>query len=366
MIATQQSSVPLALGVAGRSDPVTMARRVGAGDGDCPPRRSPAGALLAPGLAIAALVTVNAVGFGRISLSPFGNVFVLARVIYDGPGMMVLRRDCPERGWRLCPWLDRFPATADGFLWDKSSPIMLAGGHKAISGEADAIIRAAMSAEPGRLFAATWDNTIEQLTRFDSGDGLEDWNGPARFMDRPRTFRRAERDAFHAARQQLGTLEVPPPLAVAHRARRAGGDRRRVGSAADRLAPAPRRGLVPGDLTAGVADQRRDYRRPLRPVRPLSEPDRLASRVHRITQRGGPVAAGASGASRAMMNAGRFLVGVGGDGIGAVLGRRRVHRRSVDRPVGTGDRCHRRRRSRVAVGHRQRFVRGRHRATRHH
>jgi len=37
----------------------------------------------------------NAVGFGRLSISPYGNVFLLARVIYDGPGMTVLRRDCP-------------------------------------------------------------------------------------------------------------------------------------------------------------------------------------------------------------------------------------------------------------------------------
>src|SRR6185312_1703219 len=108
---------------------------------------------LAPGLAIAALILVNTAGFGRMSLSPYGNVFVLARVIYDGPGMTVLRRDCPRRGWRLCPYLDRFPATENAFLWDKASPIMLAGGHKAISGEADAIIRDAISAEPGRLLA---------------------------------------------------------------------------------------------------------------------------------------------------------------------------------------------------------------------
>ncbi len=209
MIATQQSSVPLALALliviiplrwlAGRAR-VRLARF----------------ALLAPALAIAALVLVNTVGFGRISLSPYGNVFVLARVIYDGPGMTVLRRDCPDRGWRLCPYLDRFPPMADDFLWGESSPVMLAGGHKAVSADADAIIRAAIGAEPGRLIAATWNNTIEQLTRFDSGDGLESWNGPAgAWIDKD--FPTRERAAFHAARQQLGTLEVPPPLALVHR-----------------------------------------------------------------------------------------------------------------------------------------------------
>jgi heme A synthase len=93
---------------------------------------------------------------------------------------------------------------------------MLAGGHKAISGEADAIIRDAMNAEPGRLLAATWNNTLQQLIRFDSGDGLESWNGPAgSWIDKD--FPVHERDAFHAARQQLGTLAVSPLLVLAHR-----------------------------------------------------------------------------------------------------------------------------------------------------
>jgi hypothetical protein len=209
MIATQQSSVPLALALL----IVVIPLRWLASRSRVRPDLS---ALLAPALAIAALVTVNTAGFGRVSLSPYGNVFVLARIIYDGPGMTVLRRDCPDRGWRLCPYLDRFPLTADDFLWAASSPVMLAGGHKAISADADAIIRDAISTEPGRLIAATWNNTIEQLTRFDSGDGLESWNGPTgAWIDKD--FPVPERNEFHAARQQLGTLEVPPPLALVHR-----------------------------------------------------------------------------------------------------------------------------------------------------
>jgi drug/metabolite transporter superfamily protein YnfA len=217
MIATQQSSVPLAFGLLTVIIPLRwFCGQVHAG----PP--VPRGMfvtlapVLAPLLAVAALMAVNAAAFGRVSLSPYGNVFVMARVIYDGPGMTVLRRDCPERGWRLCPYLDRFPPTADEFLWDKSSPIMLAGGHKAVSAEADAIIRAAMREEPAELLATTWNNTIEQLTRFESGDGLEVWEaqvGP--WIDGD--FPARESAAFHAARQQMGDLSVPPPLGITHR-----------------------------------------------------------------------------------------------------------------------------------------------------
>jgi hypothetical protein len=228
MIATQQSSVPLALAllvvfiasrwitrrswkaVSRSSRNRTVARY---GPGSLLNALAP---LLAPGLAVAALVSVNAVGFGRVALSPYGNVFVLARVIYDGSGMAVLRHDCPDSGWRLCPYLDRFPPTTDEFLWDKTSPIMLAGGHKAVSADADAIIRAAVTADPGHLVAAAWDNTIEQLTRFESGDGLQSWDGPAgSWIDQD--FPARERSSFHAARQQRGVLLVPPALAITHR-----------------------------------------------------------------------------------------------------------------------------------------------------
>jgi hypothetical protein len=217
MISTQQSSVPLAFGLLAAAIParwISGQLRIG----PLPRARTLLEPLLAPGLAIATLMLVNTVGYGRVSLSPYGNVFVLARVIYDGPGMTVLLRGCPERHWLLCPYLDRFPPTADGFLWEADSPIMLAGGHKAVSADADAIIHAAMNAEPGRLLSATWNNTIEQLMRFESGDGLERvWNaevGP--WIDKD--FPPRESAAFRAARQQMGLLQVPSSLATLHSA----------------------------------------------------------------------------------------------------------------------------------------------------
>jgi hypothetical protein len=218
MIATQQSSVLLALGlltvvIALRRIADSLRMSPGGQKETWPVALAP---LLAPGMAIAALVLVNLAGFGRFSVSPYGNVFVLARVIYDGPGMAVLRRDCPDSGWRLCPYLDRFPATPDEFLWNGSSPVMLAGGHKAISADADAIIRDAVIAEPDRLLAATWNNTIEQLIQFASGDGLQRWDAQVgRRIDQD--FPTRERAAFHAARQQSGNLVLPSPLGAAHR-----------------------------------------------------------------------------------------------------------------------------------------------------
>jgi len=179
-------------------------------------RGMPAGLLLTPlVVALLILLAVNAAGHGRAAVSPFGNVFILARVIYDGPGMAILHRNCPESGWRLCPFLDRLPATSDDFLWRPDSPIILAGGHKAVSAEAGAIIAAAVRAAPLVQLHALTGNVAEQLQRFASGDGLEAW--PAEVTPWiERSFPRFEREAYATARQQRGSLGVPDWLARLH------------------------------------------------------------------------------------------------------------------------------------------------------
>lgn len=170
---------------------------------------------VAPLLAIAALLTVNFLGHHRLAISPYGNVFLLARVVYDGPGMDVLRQDCPESGWRLCAYLDRFPPTSDEFLWRPDSPIVLAGGHKAVSADADAIVAAALRAEPGRQLRAVLRNGVEQLTRYASGDGLEPW--PAEVTPWiERDFPAAEQARYANGLQARGLLVLPPGLAALH------------------------------------------------------------------------------------------------------------------------------------------------------
>jgi hypothetical protein len=206
MIAAQQSSLLLSLVLLAVLLPV--ARMLGRRPGTLP--------LLPPALAVLALLTVNLAGHHRLSLSPYGNIFVLSRVIYDGPGMAVLRRDCPAAGWRLCRVLDHMPPTSDEFLWRADSPIVLAGGHKTVSAEADAIIAAAWRAEPLTEALAILANAWEQLHLFASGDGLEPWpNQVDPWISRD--FPATATAAYMAARQQRGALSVPEPLAVIHR-----------------------------------------------------------------------------------------------------------------------------------------------------
>ena len=169
----------------------------------------------APALAVAALMAANLTGHGWASVAPYGNVFLLARVIADGPGRDVLRRDCPRPGWALCGQLVRLPHSADGFLWRPDGPLARAGGAKRVSREADAIIRAAVVAEPWRELRKAADNALRQLIRFRTGDGLHPW--PATVTPwLTRDFPPFEQRTYAAARQTRGLPVVPPGLPALH------------------------------------------------------------------------------------------------------------------------------------------------------
>jgi hypothetical protein len=206
MIASQQSSLPLAcilLSVLGLT-----ARFLGPAPATL---RLPL-LIVPPALALLALCSSNLLVHGRFTVSPFGNVFLLARVIYDGPGMDTLRRDCPSAGWRLCPYVDAFPPLSDDFLWTSDSPLKRAGGAKAVSQDANAIIRATLAADPAGEARAALANTFEQLIAFAAGDGLNPW--PAQVSPWiERDFPVREAVAYAQARQQAGTLAVPPGMA---------------------------------------------------------------------------------------------------------------------------------------------------------
>ncbi len=173
--------------------------------------------ILPPALALLGICSINFAAYGRFAVSPFGNIFLLARVIYDGPGMVVLRRDCPTAAWRLCPFLGIFPPTSDEFLWKQDGPLNQAGGPKAVSQDADSIIRAALISDPAGEARAALSNTMEQLGRFASGDGLSPW--PAQVsLEIIRDFPAREAASYASAKQQAGALSVPPVLVHLHAA----------------------------------------------------------------------------------------------------------------------------------------------------
>lgn len=211
-IAIHQSHLPLALGLIAA---LALARwAVRAPGWDRATWRRLAGA---PVAAMLALLAMNGLGHHRLGLSPYGNVFLLARVLYDGPGFDALARDCPHPGWRLCAAIGHFPASADGFLWRADSPLQQAGGAKQVSREADGILAAAIAAEPWREARIALGHAARQFARFATGDGLQPWPAEVGRWIR-RDFPPAEYARYAAARQTRGAWLVPAWLARLHRA----------------------------------------------------------------------------------------------------------------------------------------------------
>jgi hypothetical protein len=205
MIATQQSSVALWAGLCVAAWPAS--RLIGA--------RFGAVRLLAPLVAaLLALTGVNLAAHGRLSPSFFGNVFILARLLADGPALHVLRTHCPEAGWRLCAEIDRIATDSDIILWAADSPLLAAGGHKAVAGEAGDIIAKTLREEPGAVLATMARNALSQLVRMASADGFEPW--PRQVTPRLRDdFPTREVTAYLAARQQRAE-PLPAGLATLH------------------------------------------------------------------------------------------------------------------------------------------------------
>src|SRR5206468_3027980 len=78
---------------------------------------------LVPVLAIAVVTAANAKLTGNLSPSPYGKIFILTRVLIDGPGQRALQRECPRPDWTLCGFKDRIPQIEDDILFGEEEVV---------------------------------------------------------------------------------------------------------------------------------------------------------------------------------------------------------------------------------------------------
>ncbi|WP_270937258.1 hypothetical protein [Falsiroseomonas oryzae] len=176
--------------------------------GGARPALVPVGWMAAPVcLAVLGLVAANAAGHGRAAVSPFGSVFLAARLLDDGPALRTLDARCAKEAWQVCALRDRLPMHANDFLWPPDGPLRGAlGGGKAWAAEASAIVAATLASEPAAVARAVAGNGLRQFGMLGTGDGLEPWPaepGPEALI---REHFPAELAAFRAARQYGGAL----------------------------------------------------------------------------------------------------------------------------------------------------------------
>ena len=184
------------------------------------PRRAVAAAtpLLA---ALGLLLLTNLVGFGIAGISPYGSVFLLARLASDGPVRDVLAADCPGAGWRMCDWVGRLPQNSDDFLWNSAGPVWTTpGGPPALAPEASAIVLRTIAREPVAVARAMLENTLRQLVMIRLGDTLRPDGLDQSVVGSLRAyFPAVELTRFDASLQARGELAaVAAPFAPVHAA----------------------------------------------------------------------------------------------------------------------------------------------------
>jgi hypothetical protein len=159
-------------------------------------------------IAISLLVSVNLMGFHRVSIAPFGDAFLLARLQQDGPALAVLDKECALRGWQLCRYRDSLPMLADDFLWHADSPLALAGGPRRLSDEISSIVAVSVHDHPIPVVQAVMRNFRQQLVMAHSADGLtSEWNAQVTPWMR-RVFPRRELIAYLDSRQSTGRFYI--------------------------------------------------------------------------------------------------------------------------------------------------------------
>lgn len=168
--------------------------------------------LLAPALTVmlglVLLVLPNYLVHRAFAVTRGGSVFLLAKVMDDGPGLDYLARSCPAAGYTVCaqlPDIRRYQATAtaeekarnplsDYILW--GGPLARAGGWDAVIPYASRVSLAAIREEPGAFLAASLRGFLSQLSHVSTGDGLRHINERGLLAD---TLRRYFPPGVHAA-----------------------------------------------------------------------------------------------------------------------------------------------------------------------
>jgi hypothetical protein len=135
---------------------------------------APRGAMRAAGavvLSAAMLLAANFALSGRLAWTPGGYGIVFARMLQDGIVKRYLDAHCGERHFKLCPYRDQLPKTADAFLWGQG-PFNTLGRFDGLGEEMRTIVLASLAEYPGLQLKAALAASAKQLVSVSTGEGV--------------------------------------------------------------------------------------------------------------------------------------------------------------------------------------------------
>ena len=159
-------------------------------------------------IALVSLLGTNMYAFNKVAISPFGSVFMLARMSADGHVKSVLEKYCPEKSWTLCAWTDRLAKDSDSFMWDEKGPVWShPGGPIGLAPEASEIVALTIRNRPLPLFWSAIQNTATQLSMVKLGDTIHsDWLDLTVLKSIEKFFPKAELERYKNAHQVQATM----------------------------------------------------------------------------------------------------------------------------------------------------------------
>ena len=166
----------------------------------------------------AMLLAANFALSGQLAWTPGGSGVAFGRMLQDGIVARYLRDHCPRQNFKLCPYRNELPPTADDFLWGNSMFNTLGRFH-GMNDEMGYIALHSLADYPLWQAEAAIVATAEQMVHVATGEGTNGWI--------PHTYGIIERyipeqvAAMRAARQQhwaidftaINWIHVPVALA---------------------------------------------------------------------------------------------------------------------------------------------------------
>lgn len=122
----------------------------------------------------AMLLAANFALSGQLAWTPGGYGVAFGRMLQDGIVARYLRDHCPQQNFKLCPYRDQLPPTADDFLWGNSMFNTL-GRFKGMNDEMGYIALHSLAEYPLWQAEAAIVATAEQLVHVATGEGTDVW-----------------------------------------------------------------------------------------------------------------------------------------------------------------------------------------------
>lgn len=155
------------------------------------------------------LLSANFALSGRVEWTPGGYAIAFARMLQDGIVTRYLNDHCPTQQFKLCPYRDDLPETADDFLWSRETPFNKLGRFPGMSDEMGYIAVHALAEYPLWQAEAALMAASEQMLKVATGENTDH----PTLMHTYGIFRDylpQQLKLLDAARQQAGHLTFGP------------------------------------------------------------------------------------------------------------------------------------------------------------